>query len=210
MQTLLHIDSSINGERSVSRQLSAFIVNEWLQHHPDTRVDYLDLAVSAPNHLSRIAIGFRDPDMPASELEEAKREDAISEQLVSQFLAADVIVLGAPFYNFTIPSQLKAWVDRILQPRRTFRYTENGPEGLATGKKVIVASSRGGVYSTSEQGLAMEHQESFLRVIFGFMGITDVQFVHAEGTAMGPDAASTALESAKTQSIALLDSMATA
>ncbi|TGV06538.1 FMN-dependent NADH-azoreductase [Alcaligenaceae bacterium 429] len=210
MQTLLHIDSSINGEKSVSRQLSAFIVQQWLERHPDTRVDYLDLAVSAPNHLSKLAIGFRTPDMPASQLEEAVREDAVSEQLVSQFLAADVIVIGAPFYNFTIASQLKAWVDRILQPRRTFHYTANGPEGLAGGKKVIVASSRGGVYSTSEQGMAMEHQESFLRVIFGFVGITDVQFVHAEGTAMGPDAAATALQAAKEQSLFVLDSMATA
>lgn len=210
MQTLLHIDSSINGDKSVSRQLSAFIVEQWVERHPDTRVDYLDLAVSAPNHLSQIAIGFRTPDMPASVLEEAARENAVSEALVSQFLAADVIVLGAPFYNFTIASQLKAWVDRILQPRRTFHYTANGPEGLAGGKKVIIASSRGGVYSTSEQGQAMEHQESFLRVIFGFMGITDVEFIHAEGTAMGPEAATTALQAAKERSIALLDSMATA
>lgn len=96
MQTLLHIDSSINGDKSVSRQLSAFIVEQWLERHPDTRVDYLDLAVSAPNHLSQIAIGFRTPDMPASVLEEAARENAVSEALVSQFLAADVIVLGAP------------------------------------------------------------------------------------------------------------------
>ena len=128
--------------------------------------------------------------------EAQQRENAVSEQLVSQFLAADVVVIGAPFYNFSIPSQLKAWVDRIAQPGRTFRYTANGPEGLATGKTVIIAPSRGGVYSTSEGGRAMEHQESYLQTVLGFFGITDVRFVRAEGVGMGDQAKAAALASA--------------
>ena len=124
------------------------------------------------------------------------RENAVSEQLVSQFLAADVVVIGAPFYNFSIPTQLKAWIDRIAQPGRTFQYTANGPEGLAKGKTVIIASTRGGVYSTSEGGRAMEHQESYLQTVLGFFGVTDVRFVRAEGVAMGGDAKALALDSA--------------
>ncbi len=126
-----------------------------------------------------------------------KRENAVSEKLVSQFLAADVVVVGAPLYNFAIPSQLKAWIDRIAQVGRTFKYTDKGPVGLAGGKTVIVASARGGVYSTSEAMLAMEHQESYLKVVFGFFGITDVRFVRAEGLAMGESAKAAALAAAQ-------------
>jgi FMN-dependent NADH-azoreductase len=114
-----------------------------------------------------------------------RRENAVSEALVSQFLAADVIVLGAPLYNFSIPSQLKSWIDRIAQAGRTFTYTDKGPKGLASGKTVIVAISRGGIYSTSEAGRAMEHQESYLQTVLGFLGVTDVRFVRAEGVAKG-------------------------
>ena len=120
----------------------------------------------------------------------------MSEALVSQFLAADVIVVGAPMYNFTVPSQLKAWIDRIAQSGRTFKYTDKGAVGLATGKTVIVASSRGGAYSTSEGGRAMEHQESYLKVVFGFFGITDVRFVRAEGVGLGDAAKAQALADA--------------
>ena len=115
---------------------------------------------------------------------------------MSQFLAADVVVIGAPFYNFGIPTQLKAWIDRIAQTGRTFQYTANGPEGLAKGKTVIIASSRGGVYSTSDAGQAMEHQESYLQTVLGFFGVTDVRFVRAEGVATGADAKAQALAAA--------------
>ena len=116
---------------------------------------------------------------------------------MSQFLAADVIVIGAPLYNFSIPTQLKAWIDRLAQPGRTFRYTDKGPEGLATGKTVIVASTRGGMYANSEGGQAMEHQESYLKVVLGFFGITDVRIVRAEGLAMGEQAKAAALDAAR-------------
>ncbi len=181
---LLHIDSSILSAHSVSRQLTKDTVAQWVNTHPGTTVEYLDLAVDTPSHLSADSLGFRAP-AGADQTDVQKRENAISEALVTQFLAADVIVVGAPLYNFSVPSQLKSWIDRIAQAGRTFTYTETGPKGLAGGKTVIVASTRGGVYSTSDWGRAAEHQESYLQTVFGFLGITDVRFVRAEGVAMG-------------------------
>jgi FMN-dependent NADH-azoreductase len=193
---LLHVDSSILGTNSVSRQLTAEVVTQWLKSHPDTTVEYLDLAVNAPNHFSADAIAIKG--VAQAEPTEAQRaENAVSEQLVSQFLASDVIVVGAPFYNFSVPTQLKAWIDRLAQPGRTFTYSDKGPVGLATGKTMIVASSRGGVYSTSEGGQAMEHQESYLKAVFGFFGITDVRIVRAEGVAMGDESKAAALSAAR-------------
>lgn len=193
---LLHIDSSVLGTNSVSRQLTADIVAQWKKSHPQTTVDYLDLAISAPSHLSVDSLGFRMP--PGVDLSDVQvRENAVSEAMVSQFLAADVIVVGAPLYNFSVPSQLKAWIDRVAQVGRTFKYTEKGPQGLAGCKTVIVASTRGGVYSTSEGGRAMEHQESYLQTVFGFFGITDVRFVRAEGLAMGESPKAQAIASAQ-------------
>ena len=194
---LLHIDSSILGAHSVSRQLTRDIVSQWRASHPGTVVDYLDLAVDTPNHLSADSIGFRAAPGAAPLSEVQERENAVSEALVSQMLAADVIVLGAPLYNFSIPSQLKAWIDRVAQPGRTFTYTDKGPKGLATGKTVIVASSRGGQYSASAAGRAMEHQESYLQTVLGFVGITDVRYVRAEGLAMGDAVRAQALASAQ-------------
>ncbi len=195
---LLHIDSSILGQNSASRALTRAITEQWRTNHPGTTVDYLDLAVDGPSHLSFDALGFRLPAVPGAELSDAqKRENAVSEALVSQFLAADVIVIGAPLYNFTIPSQLKSWIDRIAQAGRTFTYTDKGAQGLAGGRTVIVAATRGGVYSTTEGGRAMEHQESYLQVMFGFLGITDVRFVRAEGMAMGEQSRATGLTDAQ-------------
>jgi FMN-dependent NADH-azoreductase len=193
---LLHIDSSPLGAASVSRQLTARAVAQWQATHPGTTVEYLDLAANAPSHLSADSLGFRlAPD--AEGLTEVQRyENAVSERLVSQFLAADVIVVGAPMYNFSVPSQLKAWIDRIAQAGRTFRYTAAGPQGLAGGKAVIVASSRGGAYSTNPALAALDHQESYLKTMFGFLGITDVRIVRAEGVAMGDAARTHALAAA--------------
>ena len=193
---LLHIDSSILGGNSVSRQLTRDIAAQWNTSHPGTEVDYLDLTIDTPSHLSAESIGFRMPATGTDLTEGQRRENAVSETLVSQFLAADVIVIGAPLYNFAVPSQLKAWIDRIAQAGRTFTYTATGPKGLAGGKTVIVASTRGGVYSTSEGGRAMEHQESYLQTVFGFLGITDVRFVRAEGVAMGDAKKAEALKEA--------------
>lgn len=192
---LLHVDSSITGENSASRKLTQQIVTAWTAKHPDTEVEYLDLVAQAPNHFTMAAMAPRTGQTEGLSAEQTA-ENAVSEQLVSQFLAADVIVIGAPFYNFSIPSQLKSWIDRLAQPGRTFRYTASGPEGLAKGKTVIVASSRGGVYSTTEAMQALEHQESYLKVVLGFFGITDVRFVRAEGLGLGPEAVASAFASA--------------
>lgn len=192
---LLHIDSAITGAQSVSRQLTAQTVDAWRASHPQVQVQYLDLADDTPAHYTAEAMAPRTGQM--AELSAAQqRENAVSERLVSQFLAADVVVIGAPMYNFSIPSQLKAWIDRIAQPRRTFQYTAQGPEGLAKGKTVVIVSSRGGMYSTSEAGEAMEHQESYLRTVMGFFGITDVRVVRAEGVGQGEEAKALALASA--------------
>jgi FMN-dependent NADH-azoreductase len=202
MSKLLHIDSSILGSNSVSRQLTAQIVASWRAAHPATDVSYLDLAVQTPGHFSADAMGCRLPPSSAQLTDAQKRENALSEALVSQFLASDVVVIGAPLYNFSIPTQLKAWIDRIAQVGRTFTYTDKGPIGLAGGKTVIVASARGGVYSTSDAGNAMEHQESYLKTVFGFFGVTDVRFVRAEGLAMGEAAKASALAAAQVEVLA--------
>lgn len=199
---LLHIDSSILGAQSVSRQMSSSIATQWVANHPGTVVEYLDLATNGPSHLSTDSIGFRIP--PTGELTETqKRENAVSEALVSQFLAADVVVIGAPLYNFTIASQLKSWIDRIAQAGRTFTYTDKGPKGLAVGKTVIVALSRGGVYSTSAGGQAMEHQETYLQTVLGFLGVTDIRFVRAEGMGMGDGPKAQAIAAAEVEIKAL-------
>ncbi|MBT2334543.1 NAD(P)H-dependent oxidoreductase [Variovorax paradoxus] len=198
---LLHIDSSILSANSTSRLLTAETVAAWKAAHPDTTVEYLDLAASAPSHFGADALGIKT-GVQAQPTEAQQRENALSEKFVSQFLAADVIVVGAPLYNFSIPTQLKAWIDRLAQIGRTFKYTDKGPVGLAGGKTVIVASSRGGIYSTSEGGQAAEHQESYLKVIFGFFGITDVRFVRAEGVAMGDAPKAAALAAARADILA--------
>ncbi len=201
---LLHIDSSILGANSVSRQLSQQVVDQWKAAHPGIVVQRLDLAVDSPSHLAMESLGFRLPPSTEGLSEAQKRENAVSEALVSQFLAADVVVIGVPFYNFTIPSQLKAWIDRVAQAGRTFKYTEKGPQGLAGGKTVVLGLSRGGIYSTSEGGNATEHQESLLKVIFGFFGITDIRVVRAEGIGLGEAAKAQALASAETDIRALV------
>jgi FMN-dependent NADH-azoreductase len=193
---LLHIDSSPLGGNSVSRQLTERVVVKWRASHPGTVVEYLDLAADAPSHLSIDSLGFRVGPNAEGFSEVQRRENEISERLVSQFMAADVIVVGAPMYNFSVPTQLKAWIDRVAQVGRTFKYTEKGPQGLAGGKTVIVASSRGGVYSTNPALAGLDHQESYLKTVFGFFGITDIQFVRAEGVAMGDAAKAQALSAA--------------
>jgi FMN-dependent NADH-azoreductase len=175
--TLLHIDSSIQGEVSVTRQLSAEIVRRWLARHPATEVLYRDLSAQPLPHLSGTALVGTD------ELEAARNSAVLGE-----FLRADIVVIGVPLYNFSIPSQLKAWIDRISVAGKTFRYTEKGPEGLAGGKKVILAVARGGVYGSS--GIP-EFGESYLSFLFGFLGIRDLSFVRAEGlnhSAAAPEA----------------------
>ena len=180
---LLHLDSSALGQFSVSRQLSAMIVREWKRRQPGIEITYRDLAANPIPHWMPVVDASREPD-------------ALGQAVFDEFMAADVIVIGAPMYNFGISTQLKAWIDRIAIPGKVFRYGANGPEGLAGGKKVIIASSRGGIYS---QGPAatMDFQEPYLRTVLGFFGITDIEVVRAEGVAMGAEQKEQAMQAAR-------------
>jgi FMN-dependent NADH-azoreductase len=198
---LLHIDSSALGDGSVSRQLTRSVVAGWRAARPDLEVVYRDLAANPPPHFSPALVGamFGKPE----DLSQAQRADlALSEELVSEFLAADAVVIGAPMYNFSIPSQLKAWIDRIAQKGRTFAYTEKGPVGLAGGKRVIIASSRGGVYSDGARQV-LDFQETYLRGLLGFLGVTDVTLVRAEGVNISQEAKAQAVAAAHEEAAAL-------
>jgi len=177
---LLHIDSSALADNSVTRQLTAAIVARWQDQVPGLKVTYRDLDAAPLPHLTGPVLAKADPAVAAA-----------SEETLQQFLDADVVVIGAPMYNFGIPSTLKAWIDRVAVAGRTFRYTEKGPEGLAGNKKVIIASGRGGIH-----GAASDFQESYLKFVLGFMGITDVEFVRAEGVNYSPQHRVDALTSA--------------
>jgi len=192
---LLHVDASVLGDHSVSRQVSAAIVSRLTAANPDATVVYRDLAAAPIAHLTGLHLAAAGgADAP----DQIQKENADAQAALAEFLAADVVVIGAPMYNFTLPSQLKAWVDRILIAGKTFRYTASGPEGLAGNKRVIVAISRGNFYGGANA--AAEHVESYLRTVFGFIGVTDVEFVVAEGVQVGPEqrakAVSGALEAA--------------
>lgn len=178
---LLHIDSSALGATSVTRELSAAVAARWLDAVPGLSIDYRDLDADPIAHLTGRSLAKADP-----------AETEASERIVQQFLDADVIVLGVPMYNFGIPSTLKAWIDRIAVAGKTFRYTADGPEGLATGKRVIVVSGRGGLHS----GQPSDFQETYLRHVLAFMGVTDVEFVRAEGVAYSPQHRADALAAA--------------
>lgn len=199
---LLHLDSSILGDASASRLLTAAIVDTFRRNHADTSVHYRDLVAEAIPHLDgAIAAGFRP--LPQDRHDEAvAAEHARSGVLVDEFLASDVIVIGAPMYNFSVATQLKAWIDRVVQPGRTFRYTEQGPVGLSGGKRIIVASTRGGMYSEGA-AKAMDFQEAYLSTMFGFLGITDVQFVRAERLSRGVEIRQQALDDALVSAKAL-------
>lgn len=180
---LLHIDSSVLGPHSVSRQVSAAIVDRLRQATPSIDVVYRDLTQTPLAHLSGSLAAAQGAPAPA----ELGPDLAASAAVLNEFLAADVVVIGAPMYNFTIPSQLKAWIDRILVAGKTFQYGANGPQGLAGAKRVIVAISRGGYYGADTPTAAGEHLETYLRWVFGFIGITDPEFISADGIQVGPD-----------------------
>ena len=162
--TILHLDSSINGENSASRELSRSIVEQIKR--PDDVVVYRDLAASPLPHLTLDA--FADTTV------------------LDEFFAADTIVIGAPMYNFSLPTQLKAWIDRIVIAGKTFRYTETGPEGLAGGKRVVIALARGGFYGEDSPAASFEYLERYLRSVFNFIGI-EPEFVAADGLAVSPE-----------------------
>ncbi len=192
---VLHIDSSILGEASASRVLSAAIVHELLSVRVDAKVISRDIVVNPVPHLSgAIAAGFRQTASAVAD-EATRAEHVRSEELVREFLESDVIVLGAPMYNFSISTQLKSWLDRIAQPGRTFKYTETGPVGLSGDKLVIVGSTRGGMYS-SGPAAAMDFHEAYLKAFFGFLGIRRVSVVRAELLTKGAELRSRSIRAA--------------
>ena len=183
---LLHIDSGILGTASVSRQLSANAVAEWRLQHPNTQVIYRDLVANPLTHLAgeQLFAAAADPGQRSPEMQAILAE---SEKVLQEFLDADIVVIGAPMYNFGVPSQLKAWIDRIAIKGKTFAYTEYGPKGLAGDKTVIVASTRGGFYGASSPVASWDHQEAYLKAVFGFLGVTDLRFLRAEGLNVSPE-----------------------
>ncbi|MGJ4944591.1 FMN-dependent NADH-azoreductase [Bradyrhizobium sp. HKCCYLS1011] len=194
MTKLLHIDSSVLGPYSVSRQVSAAIAERLQQAVPGLQTTYRDLATAPLSHLSGAHLAAAQGTAPT---DPAIAQDlATGQAVLEEFLAADIVVIGAPMYNFSIPSQLKAWIDRIAVRGKTFSYGPNGPEGLAGGKRVIIAVSRGGYYGADTPMAALEHLETYLRAVFGFIGVKDLEFIAADGIQVGPEHREKAVKSA--------------
>lgn len=180
---ILHVDSSITAENSVTRSIGEAAIARLRALHPDAEIRHRDLALDPLGHMTLGDLG--------------------DTSLADEFLAAAIVVIGAPMYNFSIPSNLKAWMDRLAIAGTTFRYTDKGAEGLAGGRKLIIASARGGFYGSDSERAWLDHQETYLRGFFGFLGVTDIAFIRAEGIAMGPEARAEALEGAKIEATAI-------
>ncbi|TRW14906.1 FMN-dependent NADH-azoreductase [Glacieibacterium frigidum] len=193
---LLHLDSSILGGNSVSRTLSADVVARLVAAAPGTTVTYRDLAADPVAHLSGAYLAAAQAG-PSGHDAAITADLATGQAVLAEFLAADTVVIGVPLYNFGVPSQLKAWIDRILIAGQTFRYGPDGrPEGLAGGKRVVLALARGGFYGPGQPSEAFEHGESYLRAALGFIGITDIEVIAADGLAVGPEQKAAALADA--------------
>lgn len=195
---ILQVNSSArtaaNGQGSQSTLLASEVVSEWVRRHPEAQVTVRDLARQPHPVLDEAALGalFTPPEQRTPE--QAARV-ALDDALIAEIQAADVVVLGAPMYNFGITAQLKNWIDAIARARVTFRYTAEGVEGLLKGKQVIVVLTRGGIHRDT----ASDSQVPYLRSVLGFLGMTDVRFIYAEGLAMGPDAEAQGLAQAREQ-----------
>ncbi|MGS0742360.1 FMN-dependent NADH-azoreductase [Glaciimonas sp. GG7] len=203
---LLHIDSSILGDASASRQLTREVVANLQSTEPEVALVYRDLSKDVTAHLSGGT--FVAKGTPLDQRSVAQQEEvALSEAILSEFMAAEVIVIGAPMYNFTIPTQLKAWIDQICVAGVTFRYSESGPVGLATGKRVVIVSTSGGKHVGMPTGIA---HVDYLKVVFGFLGITDVEVIRAEGLNYGPEAKDAGFAAARASIHAMTSAVALA
>jgi FMN-dependent NADH-azoreductase len=179
---VLQIDSSILGAHSVSRDLTTAVVERLKQGGETVELTRRDLAAEPLGHIS---VPDLPTDHPMSGMAPAGAGRDESQKALDEFLAADAVVIGAPMYNFTLPSQLKAWIDRILVPAKTFAYSAEGVKGLAGDKRVIVVVSRGGLYGPGAPAAAFEHAETYLRGVFGFIGVTRLEVIVAEGLNTG-------------------------
>ncbi|WP_457980451.1 FMN-dependent NADH-azoreductase [Ectopseudomonas composti] len=192
MSRILVIESSARQQGSVSRELTQQFIANWQAAYPADQIQVRDLAAEPVPHLDATLLGgWMTPSEQQSDAEKAAL--ARSNQLTDELLAADVLVLAAPMYNFAIPSTLKAWLDHVLRAGVTFKYTDTGPQGLLTGKRAFVLTARGGIYA----GSGLDHQEPYLRQALAFIGIHDVQFIHAEGLNMGAEFSEKGLAQAK-------------
>ncbi len=196
MSTVLVLNSSALGGASVSRQLIDTTVARLRAQNPGLKLVERDIGASPIPHLTLDAATAIRGGEPANAAQQEAR--ALSDELVGELQAADIIVIGAPMYNFGIPSTLKAWFDYVLRAGVTFRYTEAGPEGLLKGRRVIIVESRGGFYS-SGPAQPMDQQEPHLRTLLGFVGITDITFVRAEKLAFGPEARDESIAAAQAE-----------
>ncbi|WP_373528637.1 FMN-dependent NADH-azoreductase [Nostoc sp.] len=196
MVNILHIDSSPRAERSHSRELSKEFVSGWRAAHPEDAIAYRDLGHHPVPHVDEpwIAASFSPPETHTPELTEAIR---ISNELVDEFLAADRYVFGVPMYNFNIPSTFKAYIDQIVRPNRTFAIDPQGLRGLVEGKKAVIITSRGNDFRATSPYAAYDFQEPYLRAIFGFIGLTDIQFINANSLTEGDDARTQSLSEAR-------------
>ena len=197
---LLQINAGIFGQDSQSTQLADHFVSEWQARHPEGDVVTRDFAVESVPHLD----GFRFGAFLAAPEQRTPEQDAVvaySDQLIEEVRQADTLVIGLPMYNFSVPSTLKAWFDHIARAGVTFKYTETGPVGLLdSATKVRVVAARGGLY----QGTPKDTQTDYVRLFLGFLGLTDVQFVYAEGLSMGGDSKEEALQNARGQIAAMI------
>ncbi|CAD5108730.1 FMN-dependent NADH-azoreductase [Zestomonas carbonaria] len=194
MSNVLVIESSARQQGSISRQLTEEFLVQWREAHPDDSITIRDLAKEPVPHLDETLLGgWMKPADRQSAAEKAALER--SNRLTEELLAADVLVLAAPMYNFAIPSTLKSWLDHVLRAGVTFKYTETGPQGLLSGKRAYVLTARGGIYA----GSALDHQEPYLRQALAFIGIHDVTFIHAEGLNMGAEFSEKGLAQAKSR-----------
>ncbi|MFZ6654862.1 FMN-dependent NADH-azoreductase [Undibacterium sp. TJN19] len=199
---LLHLDSSILGTASVSRQLSSEIVARLQALHPGIQLSYRDLATDPALHLSGAHLAAFQGVV--SDNESINADLIKGNAYMDELMAADILVIGVPMYNLSIPTSLKAWIDRIALAGKTFRYTEHGPEGLLKNKQAYLASSRGSVYAAGSPAAMLEHQESYLTGLLAFLGITDVKVIRAEGMAFGPEAKTAALAHAREDIAAIM------
>lgn len=192
MNTLLHINASIFSEDGQSSQLSQEFVTEWLRQHPSGRVIKRDLVAAALPHLDAerfLALISK----PEERTERQAQIVAESDALISEIQQADVVVMGLPMYNFTLPTQLKSYFDHIARAGVTFKYTETGPVGLLTNKRVVIFATRGGFYA----GTPADTQTGLVKTLFGFLGVTDIEFVYVEGISVSAEKKAEAIASAK-------------
>ena len=194
MSTLLHIDSSARFNGSLTRELSAAFTAQWQSKHADGRVITRDVVAEPLPHVTEAMLGayFTPADQRSPE---QQATISLSDKLVDELIAADTIVIGIPMYNFAAPSAFKAWIDHVCRAGRTFKYTETGPVGLLTGKRAVVFLSRGGVYSQGP-AQAYDFQTGYIKTVLGFLGITDVEVILAEGVSQGEEKAKQALSQA--------------